>query len=324
MHNFNAYNSSSKLLPKSFSLIRRRRSNIPLWDQILDPSSDIVTKWNNFFLVTCLVTLFLDPLYFFVPFICGPACLGSNLAISVSVTFFRTVTDCFYLMNIIFKFRTAFVAPNSRVFGRGELIMDPNVIYLRYLKTDFIVDLTAMLPLPQIIIWFIVPALKSTTNFRTNHTLSLIVLVQYVPRMFVMFPLNRKIVNSTGVAARTAWSGAAYNLLLFILASHVMGAIWYLWSIQRLHSCWMMECKREGNSTIGPCNPLFFESKSLGLPAREIWLSGTQVLANCDPHNQDLNFKFGMFADAFIDDVPSAGFIEAYFYCLWWGLKSLR
>ncbi|GAB2300831.1 hypothetical protein Dimus_034865 [Dionaea muscipula] len=322
MQGFNVYTPSAKFLPKSFALLNHRPYNLPWWDQILDPRSEFVTKWNNFFVVACLVTLFLDPLYFFVPYMCGTACLCSNLAISVTVTFFRTVTDCFYLLHILFKFRTSFVAPNSRVYGRRELVTDPTSIALRYLKTDFIIDLAAMLPLPQIVVWFVVPALKST-SFHTNHTLSLIVLIQYVPRMFVMFPLNQKIVNSTGVVARTAWSGAAYNVLLLILASHVLGAIWYIWSIQRLHTCWMIECKNDWNVTHFPCDPSFFESKSLDLPARKVWLNGTHVLASCDPR-EDVNFKFGLFADALVDDVPSAGFFEAYFYCLWWGLKSLR
>ena len=73
----------------------------------------------------------------------------------------------------------------------------------------------------QIMIWFIVPALKSATQAHTNHTVALMVLIQFIPRLFVMFPLNRKIVNSTGIAARNAWSGAVYNMLLFILAGHV-------------------------------------------------------------------------------------------------------
>ncbi|KAL9260134.1 Cyclic nucleotide-gated ion channel 18-like protein [Drosera capensis] len=278
--------------------------------ETLDPTSEFVTQWNNFFVLTCLVTLFLDPLYFFVPFMCGPGCLASNLAVSVTVTFFRTITDCFYLLHIVIKFRVAYVAADEKVYGRRELVRERRQIAVRYLRTDFIVDLAAMLPLPQIIIWFVVPALKSTTNFHTNHTLSLIVLIQYIPRLFVMFPLNRKIINSTGVLARTAWSGAAYNLLLFILASH------------RLHTCWMIECKRDQNITSFPCDPAFFESRSLDLPARQVWLNETQVLANCDPR-RDVNFKFGLFAEAFLDDVPSAGFYEAYFYCLWWGLKSL-
>ena len=48
------------------------------------------------------------------------------------------------------KFRTAFVAPNSRVFGREELAMDSRDISMRYLKKDFVIDLAAMLPLPQV------------------------------------------------------------------------------------------------------------------------------------------------------------------------------
>lgn len=52
------------------------------------------------------------------------------------------------------KFRTAFVAPSSRVFGRGELVMDAREIATRYLKTDFVIDFAAMLPLPQVSLEF--------------------------------------------------------------------------------------------------------------------------------------------------------------------------
>jgi cyclic nucleotide gated channel, plant len=51
---------------------------------------------------------------------------------------------------MILKFRIAFVAPSSRVFGRGELVRDPDQIAIRYLKNDFIIDLAAMLPIPQV------------------------------------------------------------------------------------------------------------------------------------------------------------------------------
>lgn len=73
----------------------------------------------------------------------------------------------------------------------------------------------------QFVIWFIIPAVKSATANRTNNTLALIVLIQYVPRLFVIFPLNARIVKTTGVVTKTAWAGAAYNLLLYMLASHV-------------------------------------------------------------------------------------------------------
>ena len=70
-------------------------------------------------------------------------------------------------------------------------------------------------------IWFIIPAVKTRTAAHANHTLSLIVLLQYVPRFIQIFPLNRRITKRTGVVAKTAWSGAAYNLVLFCLIAHV-------------------------------------------------------------------------------------------------------
>lgn len=73
----------------------------------------------------------------------------------------------------------------------------------------------------QIVIWFVIPAVRNSTAAHANHTLSLIVLLQYIPRFFLIFPLNRRIAKTTGVIAKTAWAGAAYNLLLYMLASHV-------------------------------------------------------------------------------------------------------
>lgn len=54
-----------------------------LWHyQILNPDSDIVAYWNQVFLVTSLLTLFIDPLYFFLPNVGGPACLQADPKLS--------------------------------------------------------------------------------------------------------------------------------------------------------------------------------------------------------------------------------------------------
>lgn len=42
------------------------------------------------------------------------------------------------------------MSPSSRSFGRGELVMDAREIRSRYFKTDFVIDLAAALPLPQV------------------------------------------------------------------------------------------------------------------------------------------------------------------------------
>ncbi|KAL6325579.1 hypothetical protein AAG906_023424 [Vitis piasezkii] len=323
------------LTPASkFRPFRRRPSYEPitsdlnpyhiLWRyQILEPDGDIVTYWNHVFLVTSLIALFLDPLYFFLPSVGGPACLTSDTSLGIVVTFFRTVSDLFYLLHMVMKFRTAFVAPSSRGLGRGELVMDAHTIAMRYLKSDFIIDLAATLPLPQIVIWLVIPATKKDRADQTNNTLALIVLIQYVPRLFLIFPLNRRIIKTTGVVAKTAWAGAAYNLLLYMLASHVLGASWYLLSMGRQHACWKAECAKESAAGISFCLPSFLDCKSLELEERQYWMNATRVVANCDARGHDTEFKFGMFADAFTNDVASSKFIEKYLYCLWWGLKNL-
>ncbi|XVE83936.1 hypothetical protein DITRI_Ditri16bG0128900 [Diplodiscus trichospermus] len=323
---------SFRYLPSSFSPPRPplpSTSNAPtgfllLWRyQIFDPDSDIVTYWNHVFLIICIMALFIDPLYFYLPYVGSPACLASDASMGVTITVFRSMADLLYLLNMLMKFRTGFVAPNSRVFGKGDLVMDAREIAMRYLKKDFVIDLAATLPLPQFVIWIVIPLTRNSRTDHANNTIALIVLLQYVPRLFIIFPLNRKIIKTTGVIAKTAWAGAAYNLLLYLLASHVLGAIWYLCSLARQFSCWKAECARENASKLIACIPSFLDCNSLTRPERLYWANVTKVLANCDARNNRVDFKFGMFADAFTNDVASKNFVIKYLYCLWWGIRNL-
>lgn len=78
--------------------------------------------------------------------------MTSDLNFGIIVTCFPTFADVFYLLHMVIKFRTGYVSPNSRVFGRGELVMDPKMISRRYLKSDFFIDLMAALPLRQVLL----------------------------------------------------------------------------------------------------------------------------------------------------------------------------
>lgn len=73
----------------------------------------------------------------------------------------------------------------------------------------------------QIVMWLVIPATRHSRVDHANNTIALLVLLQYVPRLFLIFPLNQRIIKTTGVVAKTAWAGAAYNLILYMLASHV-------------------------------------------------------------------------------------------------------
>ncbi|GMJ09346.1 CYCLIC NUCLEOTIDE-GATED CHANNEL 18, cyclic nucleotide-gated channel 18 [Hibiscus trionum] len=300
------------------------KANAPTESYIVfDPTSDIVSSWNHVFLIICIMALFIDPLYFFLPYVGGPACLASDASMGVFITVLRTMADLLYLMNMLMKFRTGFIAPNSRVFGKGELVMDAREIALRYLKKDFVIDLAATLPLPQFVIWVLIPTTRNSRADHANSTIALIVLLQYVPRLFIIFPLNNKIIKTNGILAKTAWAGAAYNLLLYLLASHVLGAVWYLCSIARQFSCWKHECARENHMRTLACIPSFLDCNSLRTPEREYWANVTTVLVNCDASNEQVDFKFGMFAAALSSEVASENFVVKYLFCFWWGLRNL-
>lgn len=134
--------------------IEQDENNKSKWKRILDPGSAVILRWNKIFLVSCLVSLFVDPLFFYLPSVVkyedGSSCMSSLVEIGVILTCLRTVADIFYVLNIVIKFRIAYISPSSRVLGRGELVKDPKKIAQRYLKSNFFVDLVATLPLPQV------------------------------------------------------------------------------------------------------------------------------------------------------------------------------
>ena len=65
------------------------------------------------------------------------------------------------------------------------------------------------------------PAIQRPDDNVRNTTFALIIVIQYVIRMYLIVPLSNQIIKAVGVVAKSAWGGAAYNLLLYMLASHV-------------------------------------------------------------------------------------------------------
>lgn len=118
--------------------------------KILDPRGPIIRRWNKIFLIACLISLFVDPLFFYLPVVQDDVCIDIGMTLEVVLTVIRSVADVFYMIQIFVRFRTAYVAPSSRVFGRGELVIDSSKIGERYLRKGFWIDVVAALPLPQV------------------------------------------------------------------------------------------------------------------------------------------------------------------------------
>lgn len=122
---------------------------------IFHPESKFVLIWTRIFISSCLISLFTDPLFFFIPTISEGSgeeswCKKPDQKLSVILTVLRTFSDILYIAHIAIRFRTAYVAPRSRVFGRGEVVMNRKKIAWRYLTSDFFLDLAASLPLLQV------------------------------------------------------------------------------------------------------------------------------------------------------------------------------
>ncbi|KAI4340416.1 hypothetical protein MLD38_025255 [Melastoma candidum] len=276
---------------------------------VLDPRGTTIRRWNKIFLVACLVSLFVDPLFFYLQMVWEEQCLDIGVPLEVVLTAIRSGADAFYIIHIVVRFRTAYVAHSSRVFGRGELVIDPSKIAQRYLHNGFWLDLLTALPLPQVLIWVIIPNLNGSVITNTKNVLRFIIIFQYLPRLYLIVPLSTQIVKAAGAVTETAWAGAAYNL--------VLGACWYLLSIERQEACWKKVCSQENSA----CNYGYFDCHKVHEPGRVAWFQTSNVTELCRPSTDFYNF--GIYTHAQTLVLKTSPFMNKYYYCLWWGLKNL-
>ncbi|KAJ6294906.1 hypothetical protein OIU76_022900 [Salix suchowensis] len=282
--------------------------------KILDPQGPFLQRWNKIFVLSCVIAVSLDPLFFYVPVIDDrKKCLSLDSKMEITASVLRSFTDIFYILHIIFEFRTGFIAPSSRVFGRGVLVEDTWAIAKRYLLSYFLIDILAVLPLPQVVILIIIPKMGGSSYLNTKNLLKFVVIFQYVPRFVRIYPLYKEVTTS-GILTETAWAGAAFNLFLYMLASHVLGAFWYLFSIERETNCWRKACGKNPG-----CNrEIFFCDGDVG--------DVTFLDDSCPIQTpNETIFNFGIFLDALQSGVvlSSMDFPQKFFYCFWWGLQNL-
>ncbi|XP_010251498.1 PREDICTED: probable cyclic nucleotide-gated ion channel 5 isoform X2 [Nelumbo nucifera] len=289
--------------------------------KIFDPQDKFLQIWNRLFVISCILAVSVDPLFFYLPVINSDStCLSIDRKLAITVTTLRTIIDAFYVIHMALQFRTAYIAPSSRVFGRGELVIDPAQIAKRYLRWYFIVDFLAVLPIPQIVVW---KFLQKSDVLATKQALLFIVMLQYIPRFYRILPLTSELKRTAGVFAESAFAGAAYYLLWYMLASHIVGAFWYLLAVERNDACWQEACT-ESNAI--KCDTNYLYCGNWNGPSYSNWLTVSKaVLSNkCPAEGDNPPFDFGIYQQALSSGiVKSKKFLSKYCYCLWWGLQNL-
>uniref|UniRef100_A0A1J3CBE1 Putative cyclic nucleotide-gated ion channel 5 n=1 Tax=Noccaea caerulescens TaxID=107243 RepID=A0A1J3CBE1_NOCCA len=293
--------------------------------KIFDPQDKTLLFCNKLFVMSCILSVFVDPFFFYLPVINGEfKCLGIDRDLAITASTLRTLIDVFYLAHMALQFRTAYIAPSSRVFGRGELVIDPAQIAKRYLQHWFIIDFLSILPAPQIVVWRFLQRSRGSDVLATKQALLFIVLVQYIPRFLRVLPLTSELKRTAGVFAETAWAGAAYYLLLYMLASHIVGAFWYLLALERNDACWQEAC----NDAKDSCSTDFLYCGNQNMDGYNVWNKTKEYVlqSNCRAEDDDPNppFDFGIYTQALSSGIVSSPkFITKYCYCLWWGLQHL-
>ncbi|GKV03296.1 hypothetical protein SLEP1_g15625 [Rubroshorea leprosula] len=289
---------------------------------IFDPQDKLLQLCNKLFFISCILAVSVDPLFFYLPVIKDSSeCLGIDRKLAIVTTTLRTIIDAFYLVRMVLQFRTAYIAPSSRVFGRGELVINPAKIARHYLLRYFMVDFLAVFPLPQIIVWRFLRSSNGSYVLVTKQALFFVVLLQYIPRFLRISPLTSEMKRTAGVFAETAWAGAAYYLLLYMLASHIVGALWYLFALERNDTCWRQVC-----SGTKVCNTDFLYCGNDDMQGYGSWanISSTVLQSNCTADGDNPPFDFGIYKSALSSGIISSRkFVSKYCYCLWWGLQNL-
>ncbi|XP_060669986.1 probable cyclic nucleotide-gated ion channel 20, chloroplastic isoform X2 [Ziziphus jujuba] len=292
---------------------------------VMNPHARVIQKWNKFFVIACFVANFMDPLFFFLLSVRRDhKCIVINWPIATVMVIFRSLYDIVYLLHILLQFKLAYVEPESKVVGAGELVDLPTKIARHYLQGYFLLDFFNVLPLPQIVLLLIVPkylGLSSGANYAKN-LLRAAILAQYVPRLCRFLPLLAG-QSPSGFTFEAAWANIIINLLTFVLSGHVIGSCWYLFGLQRVNQCLRNACH---DSQINSCMEFLdcgygdnVEGFNKSYPT--MWTNWTDNI-NANSCFSTNGFTYGIYNQA-VNLTTERSFITRYVYSLFWGFQQI-
>ncbi|XP_042504534.1 probable cyclic nucleotide-gated ion channel 20, chloroplastic isoform X2 [Macadamia integrifolia] len=304
---------------KSFNFLHRF---IP---GVMSPHAKLVRQWSYFVHIACFVSIFLDPLFFFLLTVQEDnKCIVLNSPLTTTLVVFRTVTDFIYFMHMLIQFRLAYVAPESRVVGAGDFVIHPKKVALNYLCGYFSIDLFVVLPLPQIMILVVLRKYvgSSAANYGRN-LLQAAFLLQYMPRLYRFLPLIAGLFP-TGFTFASAWGNLVLNLIMFILAGHVVGSCWYLFGLQRVNKCLQDACIDSQQKACIEFIDCGHGEKIAKFKSKPEWLSwvNNENATACFDTSSNGSFSYGIYYQAVsLSTKPSI--IVRYVYSLFWGFLQI-
>ncbi|XP_068337573.1 cyclic nucleotide-gated ion channel 4-like [Pyrus communis] len=314
-------------------LLQRRRR--PGWSlgQVLDPRAKWVQEWNRIFLLVCASGLIIDPLFFYALSISQSCmCLFVDGWLAITVTVLRCMTDVLHVWNMWLQLKMAkrysFTAMVGGDGGGANGLRDtsPRSVALKYLKSKkgFLFDLFVILPIPQIILWVVIPSLLERGSVTVVMTVFLMFFFQYLPKIYHSVCLLRRMQNLSGYIFGTVWWGIALNLIAYFVAAHAAGACWYLLGIQRAEKCLKEQCRESsgcGLRILACKDPIYYgATNTLSDAARLAWAGNRKARSTC-LDNAD-HYDYGAYSWT-VQLVTNDSRLEKILFPIFWGLMTL-
>ncbi|KAM5548904.1 hypothetical protein ABKV19_000358, partial [Rosa sericea] len=264
----------------------------------------LVPKLKWAFVTSCVFGVFLDPFFFYIPIVrSNKSCIGQHTSLAIITLSVRSILDLCYLAHI--GVQTYYFVPTASSYGFMPIAMCLG----RFVLHNY-VDLLAILPVPQVIISIFWHS-RSLISMKFLY----LTLPQYFPRLIRIHVTSTEL-NKTPNKETEKWIylRGLYSFLLYLLAGHVFGALWYVIAIEREASCWNDVCRSENK-----CEPTTFHCNDHAI-RNTTFLDG---FCSINRYNETL-FDFGMYHDAVDHGVlESTNFPKKLLHCFWWGLQNL-
>ncbi|CAN6979708.1 unnamed protein product [Brassica oleracea var. botrytis] len=268
---------------------------------IMNPHSRVVQSWTTFFSVSFFLSIFVDPLWIFLTLVKqNNKCIMIDSRMANVFVTFRSVTDLVFYVNMLFQFRIAYVTPESEVY---QMVDDPAKIAGRYFRGKFRLDFFMVMPLPQILILWIMPAQLGFAEINAYILFYAAVVIQYILKLYTITPAEFIFESASKFAT---------NFLSFMLVGHVVGSCWYFFGLQKVKRCLLDAC---GNSDHA-CRKLIDCSRGSSNVALNAWRE------NASACFQEDGYHYGIYLKT-VNLTNQASLITRYSYSLFWGIQQI-
>ncbi|KAI3702902.1 hypothetical protein L6452_28655 [Arctium lappa] len=297
---------------------------------LFDPG--VLQTWDQVYVVVCTISLFIDPIFFYALSINDSwMCVFLDGWFAVTVTVVRCMTDALHVANMWLQFKwnrwyRYDVGLRSPYDDKLASCHVANRNVLTQAGRGLLFDLFVILPIPQMMLWVVIPALLKRGLTTEIMVVTLIMfLFQYLPKIYHSICLLRRMQNLSGYIFGTVWWGIALNLIAYFVASHGVGACWYLLGMQRVTKCLREKCMEANGRCVArflTCqHPIYYGSNNFVKDqTRLLWGLNKEARSTCLENNDD--YSYGALKWT-LQLVANDSRLEKILFPIFWGLMNL-